>query len=191
MSWASSWGGFIAVGDEFVVLWAGAENTDAYYVALILMVPMAIALVQSSGSQVLWAAGKHKIQAVIKIVVAVASIFLTVALISWDPLMGAALGPSISCFFGDVVAMNIVFRRDIGIKVTRYYRKTIKGILPSVLIASLCGFLLKMALPSGWVFLLLMVAATLMLYLACLMLFGFNNYEKDLMKSLLFKLSKS
>lgn len=184
-------GGFIAVGDEFVVLWAGAENTDAYYVALILMVPMAIALVQSSGSQVLWAAGKHKIQAVIKIVVAVASIFLTVALISWDPLMGAALGPSISCFFGDVVAMNIVFRRDIGIKVTRYYRKTIKGILPSVLIASLCGFLLKMALPSGWVFLLLMVAATLMLYLACLMLFGFNNYEKDLMKSLLFKLSKS
>lgn len=182
-------GGFIAVGDEFVVLWAGAENAAAYYVALILMVPIAIALVQSSGSQVLWAAGKHKIQAIIKIVVAVASIFLTVALIAWNPLIGAALGPSISCFLGDVVAMNIVFRKDIGIKVTRYYRNTIKGILPSVLLASLCGLLLKIVLPLGWAFLLLMIVAMLVIYLTCLMLFGFNQYEKGLLKSIAFSSS--
>lgn len=183
-------GGFVAIGDEFTILWAGTENAEAYYVALILMVPMAIALVQSSGSQVLWAAGKHKVQAIIKIAVAIASIFLTIALMSWNPLIGAALGPSISCFFGDVVAMNIVFRRDIGIKVTRYYRETLRGILPSIVIASLIGFILKIMLPIGWAFLLLMIAAILTIYLGCLVLFGFNQYEKNLMKSLGSKITK-
>ena len=183
-------GGFVAIGDEFTILWAGTENAEAYYVALILMVPMAIALVQSSGSQVLWAAGKHKVQAIIKIAVAIASIFLTIALMSWNPLIGAALGPSISCFFGDVVAMNIVFRRDIGIKVARYYRETLRGILPSIVIASLIGFILKLMLPIGWAFLLLMIAAILTTYLGCLVLFGFNQYEKNLIKSLVSKITR-
>lgn len=176
-------GGFLAVGDEFVILWAGAENSGAYCVAVILMLPMLLALVQSSGSQVLWAMGRHQLQALIKIAVAFACVLLTFALVPWNPLIGAALGSSISCFFGDVVAMNIVFRRDIGIRMTSYYRGMSKGIVPSIAISSLLGYLAKVLLPSGWIYLILEAILIGLAYLGCLWLFGCNQYEKNLLIS--------
>ena len=176
-------GGFIAVGDVFVVLWAGAENSEAFYVAAMLMFPMLLALIQASGSQVLWAKGKHQLQALIKIAVALSCVLLTFALVPWNPLLGAALGSAVSCFFGDVVAMNIVFRREIGIRMTTYYRRMGKGIVPSIAISSLLGFIVKMFLPLGWPSLFIEVALIVLAYCGCLWLFGCDQYERNLFAS--------
>lgn len=44
---------FIALGDEFVVLWAGEQNDFAYVVAAIIMTPLTFSLIQSPGTQLL------------------------------------------------------------------------------------------------------------------------------------------
>ena len=183
-------GGFIAVGSDFVSLWAGAENKQAYMVALILMLPMMFTLIQSPGVQVLWAKGRHRLQAIIKIGVAVTNIGLTISLIKWNPLLGAAMGTAISCILGDVIAMNIAYKRDIGISIKSYYRKMLKGILPSAFLASVSCKTLAFFLPLGWLSLASEIVLALLVYGVCLWLFGMNQYEKNLIANVVDKLAK-
>lgn len=177
-------GGFIAVGDDFVALWAGPGYGGAYCVAVLLMLPMTLTLIQSSGSQVLWAMGRHRTQAIIKMCVALANVALTVGLAKWNPLIGAALGSAIACLLGDVLAMNIVFRRDIGIDMGSYYAGLLRGILPSIVVASLAGFALKLLLPLGWQYLAAEVLAMLAVYCCLLCFRGLSEYERSLMTAL-------
>ena len=176
-------GGFIAVGDSFVVLWAGEENADSFYVAAIVMAPLTFSLIQASGSQILWAMGKHQIQALIKIAVAIVNVGLTVALVKWNPLIGAAAGTATACFFGDIAAMNIVYRKYIGIKMSRYYYGLLSGIAPSILFGCFTGLVIKSYFPIGWSFFAIEVLAILFVYIISLWLFGFNDYEKSLFSS--------
>ena len=82
---------------------------------------MLFSLSQSIEAQILWALNRHKIQAVLKICLAVLNIFLTYFLIQWNPTIGAAIGTAIALMLSDVVVMNIVFRKDIGISIWKYY----------------------------------------------------------------------
>ena len=105
------WCVFLINGKEFVNLWVGNENRDAYFVALILMTAYMFILSESIGSQILWAMNEHKEQAVLKLLIVLANIVLTVFLIKWNPLIGATIGTFISLFLGDIVAMNIIFKK--------------------------------------------------------------------------------
>ena len=173
-------GGFIVTGKLFITLWAGSENVNAYLVAVLLMLPQTFSLIQSSGTQVLWAKEKHQLQAYIKIVVAVLNLGLTVLLVKWSPLVGAALGTAISCFLGDIVAMNLAFSKCIGIKMASYYHGLMSGILPSILIASLAGLVLLHFLSSTWGSFFFTALIILTVYYICLRSFGFDEYEKSL-----------
>ena len=133
------WGVFVVIGDSFIQLWAGEANAQAYIVACILITPNMIALIQSIGTQILWAKNKHQVQAYLKITVAVLNIALSVILIKWNPLIGASIGTAIAIIFGDIIVMNIVFTRDIGISMKKYYAGLFKGILPSILITMIFG----------------------------------------------------
>ncbi len=182
------WSAFLINGREFVILWAGAENSDAYIVALILMSAYSLVLTESIGTQVLWALNQHKEQSFLKIAIVLVNIILTVFLIKWQPLIGATLGTFISLIAGDIIVMNIIFIKKIKINLLTYYSGIFKGILPSALLSILCGWLLSLVYSGGvaatGVNLLLMTAV----YAAAMWLFGMNGYEKQLFGSLLRKI---
>jgi len=178
------WSAFLINGREFVILWAGAENSDAYIVALILMLAYSLVLTESIGTQVLWALNQHKEQSFLKIAIVLVNIILTVFLIKWQPLIGATLGTFISLIAGDIIVMNIIFIKKIKINLLTYYSGIFKGILPSALLSILCGWLLSLVYSGGvaatGVNLLLMTAV----YAAAMWLFGMNGYETQLFGSL-------
>lgn len=184
------YGGFVVFGKTFVQMWAGNSYYEAYYVALILMAPMVFVLVQACGSQILWAKNKHQVQALIKIVVAILNIGITILLIHWNPLFGAAIGTAISCLLGDLVAMNIVFKKTIGISLKRYYSSLMKGIIISILFACAFGFLLELIFPDGWMSLIIKIVLTICVYGFALFLFGANEYEKSILTSLFEKFKR-
>ena len=107
--------GFIVCGREFIVLWAGNDNTNAYYVTAILMSAYIIILTESIGSQILWALNEHKEQSFMKIAVVLLNILLTAFLIKWNPLIGATIGTFISLFLGDVVVLTIILKKKLKI----------------------------------------------------------------------------
>lgn len=177
--------GFIAFGKEFIVLWAGEVNKEAYVVALLLMAVQLFILSKSVGSQILWALNQHREQAVLKFMIVVLNVFLTIALISWNPLIGATIGTFVSLFIGDVILMDVLLFKKIHLSPKKYYLGLLKGIFPGLLIALVSGFLFKAIVPiSGWVDLILGIVILTLVYLVVLFLFGLNEYEKKVLKSI-------
>lgn len=179
------WSGFTVFGQQFIILWAGSLNSDAYYVALILMTAYLFILTELIGSQILWAKNEHKEQALLKLCVVLVNIALTVVLIRWNPLLGATIGTFIALFAGDILVMNILFSKKLGISLHRYYCGLFKGVLPSILITVGMGFAVNLLPVYGWGGLILKIVVICILYAAVLWGCGLNAYEKKLFISLL------
>ena len=183
------WCGFAVFGREFVVLWAGIENADAYYVTLILMSAYIFVLTESVGTQILWAMNQHKEQAILKIVIVVVNIALTILLIKWNPLIGATIGTFISLMLGDVVVMNLIFKKKMHISLAQYYDRLFKGILPCLGFVLIVGYGLRCFLPMGWLWLCLKILALVVAYGLVMLRFGMTDYEKNLVSSILGKIT--
>ena len=182
------WGGFLACGQQFITLWAGADNSNAYFVAVILMTAYMFILTESIGTQILWAMNQHKEQAILKGIIVLLNILLTVVLIKWQPLIGATIGTFISLVLGDVVVMNVIFRKKLKMNLGYYYKGLTKGILPCIAIATAVGFVARHFLKNGgWISLLLEVAIICLVYAVCILMFGMNTYEKNMVLSVLRK----
>ena len=182
------WGGFLTCGQQFITLWAGADNSNAYFVAVILMTAYMFILTESIGTQILWAMNQHKEQAILKGIIVLLNILLTVVLIKWQPLIGATIGTFISLVLGDVVVMNVIFRKKLKMNLGYYYKGLTKGILPCIAVATAVGFVAKHFLKNGgWISLLLEVAIICLVYAVCILMFGMNTYEKNMVLSVLRK----
>lgn len=170
--------GIVVLGKNFVTLWAGADYQNAYYVIIIIALPMLFTLSESIGSQVLWAINKHKIQAVLKILISVINVFLTVILMKIDPILGAAVGTAIAYLVGDLIIMNTVFKNSIGISIPQYYKGMLKGTLPALIISGIAAWCFSMLGLSGWIGFIINCAVLCGVYAACMFIFGLNDYEK-------------
>lgn len=184
------WGVFLVNGKEFIILWAGAENEEAYLVSIILMSAYMLVLTEAIGTQILWAMNEHKEQAYIKLFIVVANVFLTIILIKWKPLLGATIGTFISIMLGDVGALNLVFVKKIKIKLSDYYLNLLKGIAPSVLIMISSGYLIRLFSPMGWMWFFIKIFAMILIYIICMYVIGLNHYERDLFKNIINKICK-
>ncbi len=174
------WSGFLVFGRQFITLWVGAEKLDAYWVTMILMTAHLFILTEAIGTQILWSMNEHKEQSILKISIVVVNVFLTIALIQWNPLYGATIGTFISLMLGDIGVMNLIFVKKIKIKLSTYYLGLFKGIIPSMLIAIAAGFGFSFIGLSGWIGLGVNVLVVVAVYLIAMSLFGMNRYEKDL-----------
>ena len=179
---------FIVNGKEFIILWAGNDNSQAYVVATILMAAYIFILTESIGTQILWAMNQHKEQSILKIVIVILNIALTALLISWNPLIGATIGTFISLILGDVVVMNVIFKKKLDINLKFYYYGIFKGIVPCLVIAFIVGIIFKIFMPVGWVWLCVKISIMMLVYGVLLIKFGMNTYEKNIVCSVLKKI---
>jgi O-antigen/teichoic acid export membrane protein len=179
------WGCFLLYGKQFIILWAGTENVEAYYVTSILITAYLIILTQSIGTQVLWAQNAHKEQAILKLTIVIVNVVLTILLIQWKPLIGATIGTFLSLMLGDVLTMNIIFKRKIGISLKVYYTNLLKGLLPCLIILISSGLLVIKIPVMGWGGFVLKVAISCAIYAGSLWLIGMNRYEHRLALSLI------
>ena len=177
--------GFLLFGRQFIVLWVGAENLEGYWVALLLLTANLFILTEAIGTQILWARNEHREQALLKMGIVVVNIVLTVVLIRWKPIIGAALGTFISLMLGDVGVMNYVFYRKLGLNIKRYYQRLASGIVPSLLIGAVAGWLLRWLALPGWLGLLSSILAFMLVYGCAMLWFGFNSYEKRFLRRML------
>lgn len=179
------WGCFLINGKNFIVLWAGEENIMAYYVAVILMFIYIFILTESIGTQILWALNEHKEQSYLKMAIVILNIVLTIILIKWKPLIGATIGTFISLLIGDVIVMNIIFKKKLKMKILYYYSNLFEGILPCIILSCLSGYFINEFLMSNWVGFCLKNLFMVFIYGICMLYFGFNEYEKKLIFSII------
>lgn len=181
------WCGFLVNGREFITLWAGTENAQAYSVAAILMTAQLFILTESIGTQILWALNQHREQTILKTVIVLSNIVLTILLIQWKPLLGATIGTFLSLMLGDVLVMNLIFRKKLSIHLAEYYKRLFQGIIPCLIPALVVGLLVRRFIPVGWMWLCLKILIMVSVYGAAMLWFGMTQYEKELFYSIILK----
>lgn len=183
-------GGFLLYGQQFISLWAGPDYVQSYYVTAILMLAYALIQTQAIGTQILWAKNQHKEQAILKFSIVLLNIGLTILLIHWNPLIGATIGTFLSLFLGDILVMNIVFRKFIGISLTSYYKGLFHGILLVVGITLCANYLFSLLSLRGWLGLVINIGVYVSTYAALMYVIGFDASEKNLLKTIFSKIAK-
>ncbi|MEY8481192.1 oligosaccharide flippase family protein [Lachnospiraceae bacterium 48-21] len=176
--------GFAVFGREFIGYWVGENYAAAYEVALIIMIPFSIDLVQNVGLTILQVLNRYHFRAKIYFVGAVLNIFTTIIFMKWIGMNGAALSTGISMLLTSGVILNIYYDR-MGLDIPKFW-KNIGGITVRLLIyAAIMWFIdRKIGLWSGMVGLAARIFVYSMGYAVVCYFFIFNEYEKGIVSDL-------
>lgn len=183
---------FLVNGKHFMILWVGENYRSSYMVAIAIMIPTMFTLIQSIGTQILWAMNKHKTQAIIQIISAIIHIVISVVLIKLYALEGAVISCFMALMIGDVICMNVMFKREIKISLIGYFKGLFKGILPALTITGVSGVLFNLIGLEryGWFGFILNCAVMVAVYAVCVLTFGMNQSEKNMIFGILNKILK-
>lgn len=171
-------GGFILFGKHFIEMWTGKETLDSWLIALFLMVPSVLPLIQNVCLSILTAMNKRMFRSYVLGGMAVANLILTIILVKRIGLMGAPIGTFISLILGNNIAMNLYYKKVIKINVFRLFRGILKGIMPCAIIATCICYPLTLLNMHGIFWFVAECAIFCFVYFVLLWFFGFNDTEK-------------
>lgn len=115
--------GFIVFGRPFIHLWAGINYDDAYWITLLFFVPLTVPLVQNVGISILQARNQMKFRSLLYVVIAIASLGISIPLAKEHGGIGCAIGTSLALTAGQIVAMNIYYHKKIHLDIPRFWRE--------------------------------------------------------------------
>ena len=182
--------GFIFFGKAFMNFWGGEGYDDSYYVALWLILPVTVPLVQNSGIEIQRAKNKHKARSIVYFFIAIGNVFISIPLIKYYGPVGASIGTAISLFLGNIVFMNWYYQCHIGIDIW-YFWKNISKFAPALIMPFIIGSLIKFLVPMksftvmcGW------IVGYAIVYCASMYFWGMNESEKQLIIKPIHKIIK-
>lgn len=175
--------GFIFFGRYFISVWAGEGYDLAYYVALLLIIPATIALIQNLGVEVQRARNKHRFRSIVYLVMALLNVGISIWFCSMWGVIGVAIGTAISLIVANGIIMNVYYHKRLDINIFKFWWEIIK-ILPGMIVPVACGVccMIFVNITSIWMFLGLIVAYVI-IYCASMWLLGMNSYERNLISS--------
>lgn len=172
--------GFTFFGIPFVKIWAGSEYSEAYTVALFLIVPVTIPLIQNLGIEIQRAKNMHKVRAVVYLVIAVINVIISIPLIKLMGPTGAATGTTISLIAGNIIFMNWYYHSRIGLDMCFFWREIAKYI-PALIIPCTVGFfIMKYTIITSFIKLGLFAIVYTIIYGSSMYFLGMNSAEKSL-----------
>lgn len=130
--------GFVFFGKPFMNFWGGSEYIDSYYIALLLIVPVTIPLIQNLGIEIQRAKNMHKARSVVYLCIAIINILISIPLIKHIGAMGAAMGTTISLTIGNVFFMNWYYHNKIKLDMI-YFWKNILKFIPALILPGALG----------------------------------------------------
>lgn len=179
--------GFILFGEAFINLWAGSIYKNAYLIALIIMVPLTFPLIQSIGITILQAKNQQKFSSILLITVAVLSLGISVPLAKYYGGLGFAIGTSFAYITGNIIILNIYYYRKININIPQFWNEIVRMAIPVIIITAIDYYVNTLIFDNqikGMIYKLILFLAV---YFPIVYKFGINQYEKDLIISVVKK----
>lgn len=114
--------GVISFGREFIYLLAGDGYIISYYIALILMIPYSIDLIQICGSTILQARNQYGYRAQMMVLTSIFKIVFTVILVKFIGPLGAALSTALAIIVGNGFYLNYIYKYKMGLNLCYFFR---------------------------------------------------------------------
>ncbi|MBR3180614.1 oligosaccharide flippase family protein [Candidatus Saccharibacteria bacterium] len=171
--------GLILFGKCFIRLWLGDDFSEAYQVALILIIPLSFPLIQNLGLSIMQAMNKYKFKAISTAIMSGFNILISIFLAQKYGAIGAAIGTAIALVICNILIINIYYYKVIKINVLKFWKQiismTIIFAIPFTLALLFEHFIFA---PSNWTELFMVIGGYsvlfgLIAYFACM-----NKYEK-------------
>ncbi len=175
--------GFIFFGKAFIQFYYGPKTggyEDAYYIALLLIVPLSIDLIQNVGIEIQRAMNLHKYRAYIYICIAVLNVAMSIPFATLWGGIGCALATCIAIVLGNGIAVNLFYHFKMKLDMKRYWKEVLQ-LLSAMIWPIILGIAIKtkVDLSNIGVFVGCIVGYSA-LYVICMYFFGMNKYEKEL-----------
>lgn len=181
--------GFVIFGEYFITdIYTTEEYKDAYAVALLLIIPATIPLIQNIGIEIQRAVNKHNVRSVIYIIMAVVNTIVSIPLATAFGPIGCAMGTAGSLLIANGLIMNVYYHKAIGIDIIAFWKSIIslcKGMVIPVLVGYLIMRYITFDSIISFVFCILIYTC---IYAISMWLLGMNSYEKDLIRKPLEKI---
>ena len=177
--------GFALFGQNFIAVWIGDKYGDAYWITLMLMIPVTIPLVENAMISILDAALKRIYRSVTLVGMAILNVGVSICLVGILGFWGPVIGTVASLIVGHGFLMNMYYARTFKLQVGRMFRSIFKGILPAGLAASVLCLPMALFLPDTLVFFLVKCVGFALLYGVFLFSFGLNTAEKNTVQTIL------
>ena len=179
--------GFIVFGRSFIILWAGSEYINAYWIAILTLFPLCIPLIQNTGVSIVVAQNKHKFRSIVYLLIAILNVISTYCVVPYWGEIGAAFCSCISYLLGQGIIMNWFYYKKIGIDIPSFWRNIASmSVIPGgMLMIGIVVF--KKIEVLNWSVFFIGVAVYTLVYCAGMYIFSLNNYEKDIIRKPLVK----
>ncbi len=184
----AAFGGFAVLGRLFIRLWMGEGYEDAYVIAMILIAPTLITLTQKVGLVILKVKNKLVFRTVAVFIMAIVNLLVTVIGVKLYGYYAAAVGTSLTFVLCDFFAMNLYYKRALGLDYFRVLFRTVQKILPCLLITMGVLFIYKYLAGNSFLEFGIGVLLFLIVFFLLLLLFGFNRAEKSAVTGIFRKL---
>lgn len=182
--------GFIMYGKSFIVFWAGPDFSNAYYMSLIVMVPLLVPLIQSMGIVILQAKNKHAFRSKMYFAIALLNIALSIPLAKRYGGIGCAIGTGIGLIIGNWFVINIYYHKVIGIDIVAF-AKEILSMTPPVAIVMGIGIITNHFIPTSNIVILgIKMMVYVGAYSSLMWFMGLNAYEKNIFAGIYNKINK-
>lgn len=178
----SAFVGFFCLGKDFIQLWLGEGFDDVYIITLILMLPALFELCVNVCLSILRAKNMLTFRTVTLFASTVLNAIITVIAVKYWSYIGAAFGTAASFIIGSLIVMNIYYYKKLGLNMLRIYRRIFNGTWVCLLVAGVGLFVFQHFLHGGIMEFLGGVLVYVILFVAGLLLFGFNQEEKRRLK---------
>lgn len=172
--------GLITFGKPFISIWAGSNYIESYSIALLLIIPVTIPLIQNLGIEIQRAKNMHQFRSWIYLFIAIGNVCLSIPLTKLYGGVGAAIGTALSLLIGNGLIMNLYYHKRVGLNMIYFWKQILKFI-PALLPIFIASLVINTHIDLYHVVSLLIGGIVYVMVFSFSMWFiGMNQYEKDL-----------
>ncbi|ASM37286.1 oligosaccharide flippase family protein [Campylobacter sputorum] len=177
--------GFILFGKEFIRVWAGKAYLDAYYLSIIILIPLSIPLVQNLAISILQAKNLYYLRAGTTAIAALLNLIVALILVRIYGYFGIAVSFSASIFICYGVLLNFIYKKRIDIDIAKFWKAICKLALP-LLLFFLLFFIFKICISNminSFASFVLAIIYMLLFFMVSYR-FSMNLYERNIINTL-------
>ncbi|MHC1749579.1 MAG: oligosaccharide flippase family protein [Cellulosilyticaceae bacterium] len=172
--------GFLLVGKDFIRLWAGEGYESAFLIAIVIMIPLTVPLIQNLGITILQAKNLHAFRSNIYIIIAILNLGMSIPLAKIWGGIGCALATGISLTIGNIIIINIYYWKRINLDIPRFWLNICKMSVPVVIALGIgigANYCFKM---TGFMKIITTGSLFTLVYIPLMWFLGMNIYERKL-----------
>ncbi|MGN1168023.1 MAG: lipopolysaccharide biosynthesis protein [Lachnospiraceae bacterium] len=180
--------GFVAFGRPFINFYVGNDYADAYWIAIVMMIPSCIPLVQSVANSITQAKNMHRFRSLTYLFIAILNVVGTYVLVHSSGIIGAAVMTGLANIVGQGFLMNWYYWKKVGLNIPRFW-KNILSIewIPLLLcvifliVGKVINFYAISAFLGG-------IVVYIILYIILIWKFSLNEDEKKVIMGFIYKI---